>query len=922
MRLWRLPGRSVAAALLALAMVGCSRAGAATGPAPATGGGSGSPIWAAQLGWAPSSASLSLQYTSTSTTSASGGGAYDGTSQQFPTAGWQTFTWKLTQVHWDAKENFSADLRIAGAPGIAVHQVVLSLNPPGKGGAAASIVFASQKLGALALANDSAGIQQVGAGGTQGDSLYQVQQVDGKSAEVLNGPGQGTSYIYLQVDQSSPVFTQDPSVVYATVTYTALHPAQPWSEATFAALAAKGIHRAEINMEWAAVEPSPGQFNFTLLDGDLANAAKAGVKVIPIFWYSVWGGNPPSWITQYDVGSGGQTSAVPVWWSATNRQAYFAYIKDTVAHIKNSPGFGGAFLDYGWLDYMWGPAPGGSGVNGYAPQDIARFHQWLPTQYKTLAAFNKQYGTSYSSWDQVPAATPGQALFPVYQQFRDWSVQETYSRMSAIYRQETNAPLYFYWGGGFGGFGLAFNVPDTFFQVAKQYHGTVVLDDADHTGLPLLFTSLARAYGVPLLEEWTPRPTGLRAEIAEFMGHYGFEFPENAGMDFFLYNGGREYQIGFPVYTAAIPLLNKLRGSYPQMPVAVYLSYHSVFSNPGSLQGTQSELANMWRQDPLGFTLVTSAELAAGVVHLSQFKAVLPLNGATDPAIQAYVHNGGHLVSSMQGFQKYVSPFAIFQPTTTEVEMVPTVDVARRTAYMTVAGINPNFSWSGDVTVNPAGLGLPTGTYHLVNLSTGKSIPAATGQQGLTVPLQVASGAFEVWALMPGAGPTLSLHAQSSTAATEASYVVGQQGGQVVPLNITPAGGQPTGDGNVTLVQQAGKAAISTWTTQQLNTPGAYLYLQVNPSNPIYRATTMDVTVSYLATPGQGFQVQYNGTGGAYANGPSVVSNGSGQWVTATVQLNGTALSEGENGGADMRLFVRNGSQPLYVHAITIKAVG
>jgi hypothetical protein len=909
-------GRSIAALALALVTVGCSRLGTANGRAP-----SGSPIWAAQLAWAPSSASISLQYTSTNT-SAPVDGAYDGTSSTFPGAGWQTFTWKLTQVHWNEKENFGADLRIAGAPGIAVHKVVLSVNPPGKGGPQASIRFDSQAIGALAAQNESQGLIQVGSGGTQGDSFYQAQQVDGKGADVLdgNGPGQGTSYIYLQLDHSSPVYTQDPSVVYATVTYTALHPAQPWSEATFAALAAKGIHRAEINMEWAAVEPAPGKFDFTLLDGDLANAAKAGVKVIPIFWYSVWSGNPASWITQNDVGSGGQASQVPVWWSASNRQAYFTYIKDTVAHIKGSPGFGGAFLDYGWLDYMWGPAPGGSGVNGYAPADVARFHRWLPTQYKSLAAFNRQYATTYTAWDQVPAAVPGQSLFAVYQQFRDWSVQETYSRMSAIYRQETAAPLYFYWGGGFGGFGLAFNVPDTFFQVAKRYHGTVVLDDADHTGLPLLFTSLARAYGVPLLEEWTPRPSGLHAEIAEFMGHYGFEFPENAGMDFFLYNGGKEYQVGFPVYTSAIPLLRQMRGAYPQMPVAVYLSYQSIFDQPSSLQGTQAELAAMWRRDPTGFTVVTSAELAAGVVHLSQFKAVLPLNGASDPAIEAYVRGGGHLVANTLAFQQYVPPFATFQPTTTEVELVPTVDGAQRTAWMTIAGISPNFSWSGNLTVDPTGLGLPAGSYHLVDLATGKSIPAEVAKGDLTVPLQVASGAFKVWKLEPGSGPTRAAQPQSSAVGAQVAYVAGQSGGGVVPLNITPAGGQPTGDGNVTLVQKAGESALETWTLQQLHTPGAYLYLQVNPSSAVYHATALDVTVTYLATPGQGFQVQYDGSGNAYATGPTVLSAGSGQWATSTVRLAGVALSEQENGGADLRLAVQDGNQPLYVHAVSIRA--
>ncbi len=740
------------AVALAAVLVGCSALGA-------TGNASSAPIWAAQLAWAPSATSIGIQYTS-SDAAAALDGAYDSTSSAFPTAGWQTQTWRLTQVQWDGKENWGADLRISGGNGIAVHKLVLGTAAPGKGGQTASITFANETIGELGTSNESQGVTQVAVGGSQGDSLYKVQTVDGKSAEVLApGTAGGVAYLYLQVDPTSPLYTTSHTVVYATVTYTALHPAQPWSEATFAALAAKGIHRAEINMEWAAVEPSAGKFDFTLLDGDLANAAKAGVKVIPIFWYSLWTGNPPSWITQYDVGSGGHSSVVPVWWSQTNRQAYFTYIKDTVAHIKSSPGFGGAFLDYGWLDYMWGPSPSGASqdVNGYAPQDVARFHQWLPTQYASLAAFNKQYSAAYTAWDQVPAATDGQPLFSVYQHFREWSVQETYSRMSAIYRQETNAPLYYYWGGGFGGFGTAFNVPDVFFQVAKQYHGTVVLDDADHTGLPLLFTSLSKAYGVPLLEEWTPRPSGLHAEIAEFMGHFGFEFPHAAGMDFFLYaSGGPEYQIGFPVYSQAIPLLSQMRGSYPQMPVALYLSYSSIFTDPTALAGTQHELATLWREDPTGFTVVTSAELAAGVVHLSQFKAVLPINGAGGTAIANYIGQGGHVVTSPVELQPYAPAFATLSPVTTDVEVVPTVDGSARTAWMTVAGVNPTSSWSGSLTLNLAGLGLPQGTDHLVNVGTGKSIPATTGPQGVTVSLSIPPGFLQVWRLEPGAGPAPS----------------------------------------------------------------------------------------------------------------------------------------------------------------------
>lgn len=726
--------RAVAAVVLSTVMVGCGAIGATT---------TADPIWAAQLGWSPSPVDLSVQYNS-SDFSASLDGAYEGTATVLPNPGWQEHTWELTDVHWDGEENDGADVRLAGGPGVAVHQVVLSLNPPGQGGPEASIT--------LGTGGSSDGILQVGAGGTQGDSAYEVETVDGKSAEVLDDKGLGgdTSYIYLQLSPTSVLLTSDPSTVYITVTLAAAHPSESWSVATFQAMAAKGIDRAEINMEWAAVEPSPGHFSFTLLDEDLANAAKAGVKLIPIFWYSVWGGNPASWITNYDVGNNGATSQVPVWWSPSNRQAYVTYIQDTIAHIKSSPAFGGAFLDYGWLDYMWGPAPAGSSVNGYAPADVTRFHEWLQEQYHSLGAFNTKYGTAYTEWEEVPAEGLGQPLFALYQSFRDWSVQETYARMSAIYRKETNAPLYFYWGGGFSGFGTAFNIPDTFFQVAKEYHGTVVLDDANWTGYDILFNSLARAYKVPLLEEWTPNSTGLQAEIAEFMGHYGFEFPEAAGMDFFLYNGGTEFQVGYPVYTASIAALSQMKGVYPQQPVAIYISYNSIFTDPTSLSGLQNTLASIWREDPMGFTVVTSAELAAGVVHLSSFKAVYALNGAHDPAITAYVRRGGHLVQTPADLLRYAQPYATLTPTTQDVEVVPTVDGAQKTAWFTVAGVASQ-SWTGSLTINLAGLGLPPGSYHLINRTTGASIASVATPAGPTVSLTVPPGYFAVWQLLPGA---------------------------------------------------------------------------------------------------------------------------------------------------------------------------
>ena len=59
-------------------------------------------------------------------------GAYAGTAQQDlgGTSTWKTVTWKLTQVSFNQQENNNADFRLGGTVGLAVHKVVLSLQPP------------------------------------------------------------------------------------------------------------------------------------------------------------------------------------------------------------------------------------------------------------------------------------------------------------------------------------------------------------------------------------------------------------------------------------------------------------------------------------------------------------------------------------------------------------------------------------------------------------------------------------------------------------------------------------------------------------------------------------------------------------------------------------------------------------------------
>jgi len=321
--------------------------------------------------------------------------------------------------------------------------------------------------------------------------ISEVSEVPGasKGSEAAQTiPSPGNPYWWVQIDYLKPGHGQAP--------------ATPWTDADFAAFAKEGMNGVEINLVWGSIEPRRGEYDFALLDSYLASAARAHIELYLIFWQSLWaemppkvvGKNPPLWVTERDLTSAGMTAIEPSWWDKDSRQAYFDYIGRTIEHMNGKPGFGGMFANYGWLDAMWGPQNFKTGnfeeihgIAGYAPADIQEFYRWLPRTYKTLAAFNQRWHSSYADWNQIPAAKPGEPLFAVYQGFRYQSVIQTYDEISRLVRARTKAPMFYYWGGNItgavSGSGVMGNDPDIFFKAAKRYNATVVLDDADNTGL-------------------------------------------------------------------------------------------------------------------------------------------------------------------------------------------------------------------------------------------------------------------------------------------------------------------------------------------------------------------------------------------------------------------------------------------------------
>jgi hypothetical protein len=644
----------------------------------------------------------------------------------------------------------------------------------------------------------------------------------------------------------------------------------PWSEASFAALKADGLTTAEIDMSWNTIEPTQGTFSYTELDEELANASAAGMKLVLIFWYSGWSGSPASWVTSQEVNSSGGTGTAPAWWDPNAEPAYITYVTDTVKHVVSEAGYGGSILDYGDLDAQWDDGTGNAG--GWAQDDINEFQNvYLPDTYGTISTFNSDNGTSYTSFSQVPAATPGEALANVYQAFRVWSVQTVYGQLTSQVRAITSdTPLYYYFGGHIGNGVTYANIPDVFFSLAKQYTVTVIEDAAQSPGLALLFGSLGRAYGVQVAMEWTAPSddTQLAAQAVQWIDNYGMALPEGGGEDFFIHDGTEKDVVGFPIYINWLPNIQDLSGSYPQQPVAVYIDYSQAYGNAsgGSLATPENEITDLWDDYQAGFAVVTSQEVNSGIVNLSQYKAILPTNGV-DANLTAYENAGGTLLTAGSQMSQYAPAYASLANSGV-VQVVPDVSSSGTSAQLTLADVTSGTAYDDSITINPAGLGLASGSYYVVDAS-GNAVPQEAVSGGICTEADIPAASLAEWSVVPGTAPSGTatpsncadsapvpcgeltanheLTTGQSLTSCNGDYTLDMQGdgNLVLYQNGTALWASNTsgsaadeaimqGDGNFVLYTSSGSAV---WASGTVGNDGAYLVVQNDGNVVIYSAS-------------------------------------------------------------------------------------
>ena len=168
--------------------------------------------------------------------------------------------------------------------------------------------------------------------------------------------------------------------------------------------------------------------------------------------------------------------------------------------------------------------------------------------------------------------------------------------------------------------------------------------------------------------------------------------------------------------------------------------------NDGSAPATTGEI---WRKLHLAFTVVTNREVKAGRVQLQKFRAIFPITGRHDAAMTQYAAHGGRVLEHATQLADYAPAYVTFAPATAGLEVVPTVDLADHSAWMTLSPWRLAQPYKGIVTIHVKALGLPPGRYHVINAAGGRPIAGIAGGDGLRVPLNIAPGTLMVWHIVP-----------------------------------------------------------------------------------------------------------------------------------------------------------------------------
>ncbi|HIE10584.1 MAG TPA: glycosyl hydrolase family protein, partial [Kiritimatiellae bacterium] len=179
-----------------------------------------------------------------------------------------------------------------------------------------------------------------------------------------------------------------------------------------------------VDFTWGEIETNDNQFDWSRTDHIVQTAEDLGLRLFPLIGYQY----PPSWFpTQWlAVKQNREQSNIINYEHPDARSAYTDFISRVTGRYQDSPAIAAWILgnEYAYFD-LWETNDPHLFV-GYDSISQAAFRNWLSNHYcGSIAALNSNWGTAYSSFDEVLMSTnyPSDRHDPGYHDLIQWRKQ-------------------------------------------------------------------------------------------------------------------------------------------------------------------------------------------------------------------------------------------------------------------------------------------------------------------------------------------------------------------------------------------------------------------------------------------------------------------------------------------------------------------
>ncbi|MBI4890592.1 MAG: beta-galactosidase, partial [Acidobacteria bacterium] len=290
----------------------------------------------------------------------------------------------------------------------------------------------------------------------------------------------------------------------------------------FEAARRTGARFVDLRPVWSKLEPRPGVYDWTTLDAGLANAEAAGLPVTILLRF--FDDQIPAWLAEESMldqdgrgfyGYQKEKARALSYWAPKGRKAYLHLIEAMVRRYRGKPASLAWQFFYGYNDsYYLGMWQGKETIYDYSKFSQEKYRDYLArVKGLRLDELNRRYGTDYRKWEEVAQPKPKFGALNVsrvwhdFQDYRMWSIEQTFDEMFRLVRRLDSRPLILYYGGSLHHSAHQLSVYDIGLRLLKKYGGMLDITCFEDPVPAEIGSGFVRGYGVPLMAEaWQVPP--------------------------------------------------------------------------------------------------------------------------------------------------------------------------------------------------------------------------------------------------------------------------------------------------------------------------------------------------------------------------------------------------------------------------------